>query len=131
MSYTSSDSRLYQNHQLRAKVYGASPHELILLLFDGLIMQLKLGRQAALNGNATVKDAALIKSAEIITGLHNSLSDVADSDLPYNLALLYDYMSRQCLRARMNSTLSQLDEMIALVEPLSAGWAAIAPRFGS
>ena len=127
MSYTSSDLLVYRNLELESKVSEASPHQLIQMLFDGLLMQLRRAKQCAQMPDQTAtRDEAIQKAIDILNGLHASLSTEVDSDLPHNLANLYDYMQRQLLRARIGDTQQNLDEVIALADTIASGWRDIA-----
>ena len=129
MTHSRDQAKTYQEIELQAKINQASPHKLIEMLFEGLLLKLQYARQNAEEGRRRQQDDAIQKAVEILMGLHGSISTEVESDLPYNLARLYEYMQRQLLRARIGNTLPILDEMIALVEPLATGWREIgSPR---
>lgn len=125
MTRSRDQAKTYQEIELQAKITQASPHQLIEMLFEGLLLKLQHARQCAEEGRRQQQDDAIQKAVEILMGLHSSISTEVESDLPYNLARLYEYMQRQLLRARIGNTLPILDEMIALVEPLASGWREI------
>ncbi|VUD56423.1 Flagellar protein FliS [Thalassocella blandensis] len=125
MSSPDEKTKAYRDIELQAKIQNASPHKLIEMLFDGLLLRLQYAYRYAEEGNSVLRDEAIQKSLEILIGLHESISTQVESDLPYNLSRLYEYMQRQLLRARIGNDLPILDEVIALVEPLASGWREI------
>ncbi|PCK08385.1 MAG: flagellar export chaperone FliS [Alteromonadaceae bacterium] len=135
-------SAVYKTLELQAKVATASAHQLIHMLYRGALEQLKIARHTLSIDERKLADKALAKAANIVGGLHDSLSDDGDSSLPYDLARLYDYMQRQILAARLKSngaeasgqgqvdSLKSIDEVIALLEVLNDAWQGIAADTG-
>lgn len=129
---------IYKSLELQTKVAMASAHQLIGMLYRGALEQLKIARHTLSINEHLLTDTTLVKAANIVAGLHDSLSDHVDSSLPYDLALLYDYMQRQILAARLkvnraeagsqaqDESLQLINEVIALLEVLDDAWQGIA-----
>ncbi len=117
---------LYKNVELESRVADASPHQLIQMLFDEL--HVLLARAKAVHNAEDPQTANILveRAVNIVSYLHQSLIDDVESDLPHNLALLYEYMVRQLLSFRISSEVAVLDEIDSLVETIGSGWRDIA-----
>ncbi|MFL0809589.1 MAG: flagellar export chaperone FliS [Agarilytica sp.] len=127
MNYGKANPGVYKSVELESKVASASPHELVQMLFDALLLQLQRGVICIENEDQEQLHICIQKSVDILTELHASLSTEVDTELPYNLANLYEYMQRQLLRARISDPKQYILEVIALVEPIASAWKGIAP----
>lgn len=125
MSDSRQQAKTYKSIEIQSKINTASPHQLINLLFEGLLEKLHFAHESALRAETSSMNAAITSAIDIVAELHSSLSTQVESDLPYNLARLYEYIQRQLLRARISNSLQILEEITALVEPIADGWQAI------
>ncbi len=117
---------LYKNVELESRVADASPHQLIQMLFDELHVLLARAKAVHNAEDPQTANAMVEKAVNIVSYLHQSLIDDVESDLPHNLALLYEYMVRQLLSFRISGDVAVLDEIDSLVETISSGWRDIA-----
>lgn len=109
-------------------VFSASPHQLIVMLFDGALMAISSAAVALDQKNIPVRGSAISKAIEIINnGLKASLDMDAGGELSDRLAALYDYMSERLLYANLHSNRAALDEVATLLSGLREAWIAIAP----
>jgi flagellar secretion chaperone FliS len=121
-------TRAYASVGINTAVESASPHALILMLYDGLLKQLRVGRAHMLNKEIAHKATCISRALNILDqGLSLSLDLKAGGDLGQQLESLYDYCSRRLLHANLKNDVAALDEVIGLIEPLRAAWLAIAP----
>lgn len=123
---------LYQEVELQAKVASASPHRLVQLLYEAALSHLQLAQQLLQlpeldHAQRTAVDRALAKSVGIVIELRESLDLNIEVDIPHNLDLLYEYIERRLLRARLKKDLEAVSESLSLLETLKSGWDAIAP----
>jgi flagellar protein FliS len=123
--YTSVSHRMastYKKVGVESRVESASPHELIALLFDGLLTTLSAARLHMAAGNIPAKSQAITKATRIITeGLKGSL-DPKGGDLTDNLSMLYDYCVTSLMQAHLKNDVTMIDEVIGLIGPLSETW---------
>lgn len=127
MNYGKPNPALYKSVEIESKVANASPHELIQMLFDGMLLQLQRAKVCFQNDDNETMQVCIQKAFNILSELQDSLSTEVDSDLPYNLGNLYEYMQRQLVRARTSDSEQLIDEVIALLEPVSSAWRNIGP----
>lgn len=123
--YMSTSQRMastYKRVGVESRVESASPHELISLLFDGLLTSLSVAKVHMAAGNIEGKSQAISKSTRIITeGLKGSL-DPRGGDLSDNLGLLYDYCVASLMQAHLKNDVALIDEVIGLIGPVSETW---------
>ncbi len=122
---------LYQEVELQAKVASASPHRLVQLLYEAILSHLQLAQQLLQlpeldRAQSAAVDRALAKSVDIVMELRDSLDLNVGSEIPQNLDLLYEYIERLLLRARLKRDLAAVSESLSLLETLRSGWDAIA-----
>jgi flagellar protein FliS len=107
-------------------VSTADPHKLILMLFEGAILQIGTATAALENKNIPAKGLAISKAIEIITnGLKVSLDFDAGGDLAQRLGALYDYMSQRLLYANLHNSRPAMDEIVKLLTELKGAWEEI------
>ena len=110
-------------------VSTASPHELILLLFNGAIAAIQTARLNMEISNPEAKGLAISKAIDIISnGLKVSLDMEAGGDLAQNLGALYDYMVRRLVHANLKNQIAALDEVTQLLEEIRSAWVEISTQ---
>ena len=118
--------RAYNQVEVETVIEQASPHKLVLMLFEGAI---KSANQALLhmkNREIAAKGQALSRTIRIIEeGLKISLDHEQGGKLAEQLDSLYDYMLRQLLLASLRNDGEILREVIQLLSDLRDAWAAM------
>ncbi len=118
----------YARIGLETGVLAASPHKLILMLFEGARIALTSALVHMKNGEITAKGEAISKAITIITsGLQASLQVKAGGELGERLNALYDYMSRRLLEANLHNKPEYIEEVARLLGELNEAWEAIGP----
>ena len=116
----------YAKVSVETGVNTADPHKLILMLFDGALLQVRTAGIAIGNQDIPGKGTAISKAIEIIiNGLKVSLDMNAGGELAQRLAALYYYMSEPLLYANLHNTEPALDEVAGLLATLREAWAEI------
>lgn len=118
----------YAKVGLEVAVETASPHKLILMLFDGAIAAINIAKFELEAGDIPKKGASISKAIDIVrNGLLVSLDVEAGGELGERLAALYDYMIHRLLFANLNNSIAALDEVAGLLDTLRDAWTQIAP----
>lgn len=118
----------YGKQDLATQVMAASPHRLILMLFEGAIKSCTLAKIHMQNGAIADKGMAITKAIAIIQeGLRLSLDKEQGGDLAANLDALYEYMGLQLLQANLHNDSARLDEVLGLLAGLKESWVQIDP----
>lgn len=119
----------YKTVQTDVTVATASPHELIVLLFDGALAAVAKAKANMAEGNIEAKGLAISKAIDIISnGLKVSLDIEAGGELAQNLAALYDYMVRRLVQANLKNQPASLDEVAGLLTEIRSAWVEIASQ---
>lgn len=120
-------ARAYASVGTQSGVESADPHRLVLMLFDGALENLARAKSHFAAGRIGPRGEALSHAIRIIEdGLKASLDRRAGGDLAQTLADLYDYISRQILRASATGDPSHLDIATRLLTELREAWSHIA-----
>ena len=126
--YKSSGVQAYQQVGLESAVMSASPHQLVVMLFDGALSALVRARLFLEQGQMPQKGEALSKAINIIdNGLKAGLNMDIGGELPGNLANLYDYMVRRLLHANLRNDADAISEVEQLLANIADAWKQIGP----
>lgn len=112
----------YKQIDITGRVDGASPQQLIQLLYEGALKAIAECRGAMRQGDIAAKGALTTKAVNIIGGLRDSLSYEVESDLPHQLDSLYVYMQRRLMEAHSSNNEALLDEVQELLATIKSGW---------
>lgn len=125
-------AHMYQQVGVETGVSTASPHQLTLMLFDGLLGALKQARIGLAAGNVEEKGRHIRHASRILDeGLKAALNLQAGGDIALNLRDLYDYCQVRLLYANLRNDDAALKEVLALIEPVREGWAGMAASLQS
>jgi flagellar protein FliS len=118
----------YQSVAAHGGVAAADPHQLVVMLMDGALERIA-GARGAMQNQATAQKTRLIhKAVEIVHELHASLNMEQGGDIARNLGELYEFMSRQMLRANVENRVELLDEAATLLREIRSAWIQIPVR---
>lgn len=115
----------YRDVNVYAQVGEASPHELVKLMFDGLLARVNEARGHIERGETAAKSDKIGKALGLVEGLHMSLDKQQGGEIAENLERLYDYMSRALLRANLDNSTDALDEVASLTREIKTAWEGI------
>ncbi|WP_285767850.1 flagellar export chaperone FliS [Peribacillus sp. SI8-4] len=109
----------YQSYQQNS-VNTASPGELTLMLYNGCLKFITLGRKAIEAGNIEAKNTNIIKAQNIIHELMVTLN--MDVEVSKEMMILYDFMNRRLIEANTKNDVAALDEVEGLVTDFRNTW---------
>lgn len=116
----------YARVGLETGVIAASPHKLILMLFEGARIALASALTHTRSGQIAARGEAISKAIAIInSGLQASLDIKAGGELAQQLNALYEYMGRRLLQANVHDKPEYIEEVSALLGELHEAWEAI------
>lgn len=108
-------------------VASASPHALIVMLFDGALLAISTAGNHMKNKQIGEKGMAISKAIDIINcGLKASLDKTSGGDLAEKLDALYEYMSLRLIHANVKNDQAALDEVSHLLNEIRSAWVEIA-----
>lgn len=119
----------YSKVGMETGVISASPHKLIIMLFDGALEALVLAAQHMKNGEIAAKGRSISKAIAIIeNGLRASLDKKVGGDIAASLDALYEYMSNRLIQSNLHNQEEYLLEVQTLLRDLKASWESISPE---
>ena len=127
--YTKSGIQAYAQVGVESAVLSASPHQLVVLLFDGALSAMKKAIILIEQGDIPGKGQAISKAINIISnGLQSGLNHEIGGDLAANLDSLYDYMTRRLLQANLHNDINAINEVVELLNNIADAWKEIGPH---
>lgn len=118
---------LYQQVRVESKVDGASPHELVTMLFEGFMEAVAQARGAMREQRHEVKGTAIGRAVRIVEeGLRAGLDLRAGGSLARDLDELYNYLALRLTLSNLRNDEAGLEECQRLMRPLHEAWLAIA-----
>lgn len=127
----------YQRINVETSMHTIDQHQLVSLLYEGVLSSIAAARGALARGDVLTKCNSVSKAVRIIEeGLMTALDREAGGELAQNLEALYDYSLRRLILANAHNDDVMLEEVAHLFEPIAQGWnqiktptaAAVAPR---
>ena len=119
----------YRQVGVETGISSASPHQLVLMLFDAYVDSLAQARGAMRAGQIELKCRSIGRAIRIVSeGLRTGLNLRDGGELAADLNDLYGYIGQRLTHANAHSDEAALDECLRLIQPLRQAWAAIAPR---
>jgi len=116
----------YARVGVESGVMSASPHQLIVMLFDGALASIRAARIHMQGGHIAEKGKAISKAIDIInSGLAAALDAERGGEIAERLASLYDYITRLLLAANLHNDEKSLSEAETLLEDVAAAWREI------
>lgn len=125
-------AQAYARVGLETGVVAASPHRLVLMLFDGALCAIGDAEAHLVAGRIANKGESLSRAISIINdGLRASVDQTKGGKIAGYLLELYDYMSRRLLLGSLNSDRAALLEVSQLLAELRTTWAAIGDDYAA
>ena len=122
-----SAAQAYQQVGLETGVVSASPHKLVVMLFDGALLAIANASKHLAAGQIADKGNAISRAINIIdAGLKACLNLEKGGELAANLYALYDYMIRRLLEGNLKNDAGALDEVATLLRDIRSAWEQIA-----
>ncbi|MGE7763760.1 flagellar export chaperone FliS [Peribacillus sp. NPDC096540] len=109
----------YHSYQQNS-VNTASPGELTLMLYNGCLKFIMLGKKAIKAGNIEAKNTNIIKAQNIVHELMVTLD--MDVEVSKEMMSLYDFMNRRLVEANMKNDVAALEEVEGLVTDFRNTW---------
>lgn len=127
-SSSSAFAGTYRQIGVQTGVSGASPHQLVLMLYDGYNDSVNDARAAMQAGQMEAKGKAVGRALRIVDeGLKASLDVKAGGAMAENMMAVYAYVLRRLSEANLSNDPQLLDECLRVMEPLRSAWVAIRP----
>ena len=101
-------------------IMTASPGDLVLMLYDGSLRQMRLARVALAEGDMEAASTALMKAQDIVSALIQGL----DFHIPLsdNLMALYEYLQYELIMTNVTKDQMRIGPIEEMVSELRTTW---------
>lgn len=126
---TLNGANAYSKVGMETGVVAASPHKLIIMLFEGALLSISSAIQHMQAGNMEAKGKAISRAVSIVDeGLRASLDKKVGGEIALSLDALYEYMIARLMMANLKNQPKTLEEVHQLLTGLKDAWEAIDPN---
>lgn len=116
----------YQRVNVETSMHTIDQHQLVSLLYEGVLTSIASARGALARGDVPAKCSGISKAVRILEeGLMTALDRNGGGALAQNLGALYDYCLRRLILANAKNDDAMLQEVARLIEPIAQGWSEI------
>ncbi len=113
----------YQRISVETSMHTMDQHQLVSLLYEGVLNAIATARGAMARGDVLTKVNQISKAVRILEeGLNTALDKVDGGELAQNLGALYDYCVRRLILANARNDDAMMQEVMQLIEPIATGW---------
>lgn len=112
----------YGEVKVHSAIEGASPTELISMLFDGVSSRLNQSLTAIEAGDIAKKGELISQTISILEYLTAVLDEHKAQEVADNLSGLYRYMVTTLLSANINNDTTAIKEVISLMTEVRDAW---------
>jgi len=120
----------YRQHGLRHEIQSATPHRLIQMMMERVLLNISVAKRHMESGAIGPKGEKISAAIGIINGLQTSLNHEHDARLSGNFDALYDYMSRRLVESNLKDDAAGLDEISSLMREIKMAWDTIGHELG-
>ena len=122
-------AKAYAQVGLETGINSASPHGLILMLYDGGIEAIRKAKIYLEMQDIEMKSKSVDKALRIINdGLAASLDLNAGGALAERLRALYEFIAKELILANSANSVERMDACITLLEDLRSAWLEIGQK---
>ncbi|MCQ9081583.1 flagellar export chaperone FliS [Vibrio harveyi] len=112
----------YQQVDLDAQAASANPHQLVVMLIDGLLDEVERIRGHLAANRLAEKGASINKCMNILIGLSSALDEENGGEITDNLRQLYDFCQVELFYTSVQNDTSRLDNVERVMGNIREGW---------
>ncbi|EHZ7349741.1 flagellar export chaperone FliS [Vibrio parahaemolyticus] len=112
----------YQQVDLDAQAAAANPHQLVIMLIDGLLDEIERIRGHLAAKRLAEKGAGINKCMNILIGLTSALDDDNGGEIAENLRQLYDFCQVELYYASVQNDADRLMNVERVMGNIREGW---------
>ena len=122
-AYSPRTANAYQRINVETSMHTIAQHQLVSLLYEGVLNSIATARGALARGDVLGKVTSISKAIRILEeGLNTALDRVDGGALAENLGALYDYCIHRLTLANARNDDAMMQEVMRLIEPVATGW---------
>lgn len=114
--------KAYKKVDVESSLLAADPHQVILMMFGGILDSLSQAKGAIERKNFEQKSTLMSKSISLINALDGALDHESQPEISGNFSNLYNYCVNRLMEASATLDVSVIDEVINLLKPIKDAW---------
>jgi len=114
--------KAYNQVNIESSLLAANPHQIILMMYDGLLESIAKAKGAIERNDLETKSKMMTKAVNILAALENSLDAEAEPEISKNFATLYNYCIDRLNEISISMEVQGLVEVIEFLKPLRDAW---------
>lgn len=127
-----SHANAYAKVGLETGIVAANPHQLIVMLYEGAELSVRMAIKHLNEGDLGKKSVAVSKASNIIAeGLRAALDLEQGGEIAQQLDALYEYMNRRLMQMHVRHEAAPLEEVLGLLQELHGAWKQIGAPAGA
>ncbi|UTZ28399.1 flagellar export chaperone FliS [Vibrio campbellii] len=112
----------YQQVDLDAQAASANPHQLVVMLIDGLLDEIERIRGHLAASRLEAKGVSINKCMNILIGLSSALDEENGGEIAENLRQLYDFCQVELYYTSVQNDATRLDNVERVMGNVREGW---------
>ncbi|EPD5572489.1 flagellar export chaperone FliS [Vibrio parahaemolyticus] len=112
----------YHQVNLDAQAAAANPHQLVIMLIDGLLDEIERIRGHLAANRLAEKGAGINKCMNILIGLTSALDEENGGEVAENLRQLYDFCQMELYSASVKNDAERLVNVERVMGNIREGW---------
>ena len=112
----------YQQVDLDAQAASANPHQLVVMLIDGLLDEIERVRGHLAANRLAEKGLGINKCMNILIGLSSALDEENGGEIAENLRQLYDFCQVELYYTSVQNDATRLDNLERVMGNIREGW---------
>ncbi|MEL7414201.1 MAG: flagellar export chaperone FliS [Pseudomonadota bacterium] len=112
----------YQQVDLDAQAASANPHQLVVMLIDGLLDEIERIRGHLAANRLAEKGTGINKCMNILIGLSSALDEENGGEIAENLRQLYDFCQVELYYTSVQNDATRLDNVERVMGNIREGW---------
>lgn len=121
MAYPNSSVQQYR----KSAIDGASPLQLVIMLYDGATRFLNAAKAAMAEGNLHKQNEMCQRAQDIVTELISCLDMQKGGEVASNLFALYTFVFDRIVQANIEDSSLYLDQAMKVLSDLRESWAIL------
>ncbi len=114
--------KAYQNVNIKSSLTAADPHQIITMMYNGLLESLAQAKGAIERKDLENKSKLLTKATNILQALTTSLDTDSQPEISKNFSELYSFCISKINDASLSLDISTIDQVINFLSPLRDAW---------
>ena len=120
-----------KNEYLKTKVMTASPEQLTMMLYDGVVRFSEQAREAMVNKDYENSYKLIIKAQNIVTEFMGTLKDEYAPEICDKMRALYMFCYRRLVEANLKREVAKLDDAIKILRHMRETWGLLLEKIAT